>query len=257
MGAGRNNPLRLIAVATLIGVTGCSRALLSSGLDAPEAAELVSKPGFTWTSDSAGRVRVYVENGITRPVNALSLAQALASVESTFAITPVQRPLSIFVVPSTDRMNALLARKVDGRSFHQTGVAAVVAGENWEAIARHEMTHVVLGQQWGKASGQWISEGAATWAGNPYHGRDIRILARDRLLLPGRLLPLAKLEDEFGNAPDEVTYLQSAAVAQFLATRFGVPALKSVWQEGMQAVPRATGLGFDEFEREWRSYLGS
>ena len=152
-------------------------------------------------------------------------------------------------------MNALLGKRVDGRSFYQTGVAAVVLRDNWEASLKHELTHVVLGQRWGKASSQWISEGIATWIGNPFYGRDIRILARDGLLRTGRILPLAALERSFESSPDEIAYLESASIAQFVARRFGVAALREIWQNGLSSLPRATGMSIEGFEREWRRSL--
>jgi hypothetical protein len=245
-----------VAVVALPIVAGCSQAMLSSGLDAPDATELIGNRKFTWVADSAGRVRVYAESGIDGRVPIARIERAAASVDSTLDLMPDSRLISVFVVGSTDRMNTLLGRRVEGRSFYQTGVLAIVPTDNWEATAKHELTHVALGRHWGKASAQWISEGAATWVGNPFYGRDIRILARDRLLRTGKLLPLSTLDDSFGRAPDEVTYLQSAAVVQFIVTRFGIAALRTVWQEGMPAIKRATKLSVVEFEREWREFLG-
>jgi hypothetical protein len=168
---------------------------------------------------------------------------------------PDNRPITVFVVASQQRMNAFLGRRVDGRSFYQTGVAAIVANNNWEANIKHELTHVVLGMHWGKASSQWISEGIATWIGNPFYGNDLRVLARDRLLRTGKNLPLEELNESFGDEPDEVTYLQSASIAQFVARRFGLGLLREIWQNGIQAIPKATGLSIEAFDREWRQYL--
>lgn len=246
---------RRLAILALPVVLGCNRAMLASGLDAPDPSELTGNRKFTWVADSAGPVRLYAESGIEGRVSAARIRRAVAAVDSTLDLMPDSRPISVFVVGSTDRMNALLGRRVEGRSFYQTGVLAVVPTDNWEATAKHELTHVALGRHWGKASSQWISEGAATWVGNPFYGRDIRVLGRDRLMRTGKLLPLSTLDDSFGRAPDEVTYLQSGSVVQFIVNRFGIPALRTVWQDGMPAIPRATKLSLDEFERDWREFL--
>jgi hypothetical protein len=87
--------------------------------------------------------------------------------------------------------------------------------------------------------------------GNPFYGRDVHRLTRDRLVASGRVLPLRALAREFGRHPDEVTYLQAASVARFIHQRFGVDALRAVWRGGLDAAPAATGLDLAAFERAW------
>ena len=253
-------PLRIRAIG-LLGIllaaptSACARNLVVMGLVQPSPEQLDRQRGFDWRRHSSGQLHVRGEAGSATADRLQSITDtliaALQHVRTTLSLAPDTLPIHVFVVESVDRMHALLGHRVGGRAFYGTRVLGLVASGDWPSTARHELTHVELGRQWGERYEQWMSEGTATWVGNPFYGRDLHRLTRDRLVGPGRVLPLRRLEREFGRHPDEVTYLQAASVARFVHERFGVDALRAVWRDGLDAVPAATGLDVDAFERAW------
>jgi hypothetical protein len=237
----------------------CSRQLLVAGLRQPSPEQLDRQRGFEWHRYDGGPFRIRTEVGARNidrlPAITDSLVAALQQVRTTLSLAPDTLPIHVYIVESTDRMHDLLGHRVSGRAFHCTRVLGLVAAGNWAPTAAHELTHVALGRQWGGRYERWISEGTATWVGNPFHGRDLHRVTRERLVEAGRLLPLRNLAREFGRHPDEVTYLQAASIARFLRERFGPDALRAVWRDGLDAIPSATGLSVAEFERAWRDVV--
>ena len=252
---------RWVAVGVAWGVAACSGALVSAGLVQPSPDALAAKQGFEWSRHSAGVFEIYAEAGSPAALSvgrmADSLQIALDRVRRTLSLPDGPETIHVFFVRSSERMHSLLGHRVDGRSFYGTRLLALTGTGDWPATARHELTHVLLGNAWGGDADQWISEGTATWVGDHFYGRDVHRLARERLLETGKVLPVRELAGTFARHPDEVAYLQAASVAKFLVERFGIAALRAVWSGGTGALPAATGLDVDALDRAWRIHVGS
>lgn len=245
----------LLGVALAVTAPACTRPLVAAGLRQPTPAQLDRQRGFDWRHHPRGSFVLRAESGSATSGRldtvGDSLIAALHHVRATLALAADTLPIHVYAVEASDRMHALLGHRVSGRAFHGTRVVGLVVAGDWPATARHELTHVELGRQWGARYARWVSEGTATWVGNPFHGRDVHRLVRDRLVASGRVLPLRTLARDFGRHPDEVTYLQAASVARFLREQFGLDALRAVWRDGLDAVPAATRLDVAAFERAW------
>ena len=240
----------------LASTTGCRGPLVAAGLSQPTAARLDRHGDFRWVRDTTPHFLIRAESGSAAATRIDSLGRGLESamhhVRATLALGPETEPVHAFAVASADRMDALLGRRVDGRAFFGTRVLAFAMTPTWQATARHELTHVLLRTRWSGDPEQWISEGVATDVGNPFHGRDVHQLVRERLITSGRVLPLRALAREFGRHPNEVTYLQSASIARYIRERFGIDVLRAIWAGGLAAIPAATGLDLERFEGSWR-----
>jgi hypothetical protein len=250
------HPLRttLFSLA-ILGLAGCAGPILNAGLTPPTDNALASRAGFRWVGSETRNFRVRAEKGSDVEARLASIEPALESalrrVAAELQLSESSEPITVFLVASRERMRLLLGAPVDGRAFHSTRVMALSTSGDWEAVARHEIAHIVVGREWGAQKERWIGEGTATLVGDHFFGRSPHVVARERLLSLGRVVPLASLARDFGSHLDDVSYLQSASLALHLRQRYGLTGLRTVWQGGLAAIPAATGLALEEFEAEW------
>lgn len=225
----------------------------------PSPESLDRSPRFRWVRDSTPHFVIRAEEGsVATKLDSVSdgLESAYKYVRDKLELREESAPIHAFAVASAERVGTLLGRTVDGRSFFGTRVFAFAVIPNWQATARHELTHVLLRNQWPGDPEQWLSEGVATYVGDQFYGRDVHRLVRERLITTGRVLPLRTLVNDFSRHPDEISYLQSASVAKYLLDRYGVTALRTLWSEGIDALPRVTGEDLNTFERSWLAAVG-
>jgi len=138
--------LLVVAVAGL--VTGCGLIQVRQ----PSASELATHHGFDWRTDSIPQFTLYYEanSPAERRLDEIKLdvEASLAHILNLLEIRSYNRPLSLFIVSSRDRMRQLIGRETNATAFVRTGVLAFIVSEEFTLSARHELLHVVAMDLW-------------------------------------------------------------------------------------------------------------
>ncbi len=108
---------------------------------------------------------------------------------------------------------------------------------NWEAVLWHEFCHVVTLQLTRNKMPRWLSEGISVYEelqANPTWGQTMTPRYRE-MVLGKDFTPLGQLSAAFLAPKTEMhlqfAYYESALAVEFLADRFGLPALKEILRE--------------------------
>lgn len=247
--------------ALALALAGCaSSTLVKYGLTQPEPAYLVARPSFQWSKGSTEHFRIYAESGTASVAGPQAygavLERSLTHVTKTLETGADLRPIHAFAVASPERMEALLGVRAPGRAFFGTNVFAFQPRSDWEQTARHELTHIVANNAWGRAPEDWINEGLATYVAQQISSGDIHGYFRRTVVARGEVITLREMAGRFQrNQRSEPLYVQAASVTNHLRERYGLAAVRQVWSGGLDAVPRATGKDLTAFEAEWRSVV--
>jgi hypothetical protein len=74
----------------------------------------------------------------------------------------------------------------------------------------------------------------------------------------GELLPIATFEKNgWRKKSDLVTYPESGSFVKFLYEKYGVDAVRQLWQRGDGQIARIFGKSIDDLEREWRATIAT
>lgn len=126
----------------------------------------------------------------------------------------------------------------------------------------HEVSHVLLHRAvGGKPLPRWFDEGVAMWYALEWGRAHSFRLALASLL--GRLVPLEEVDEvlSFSSEEAELAYAESFSAVVFLLSRYGGDSVRRItkfMREGdsfREALSRTTGLSYDAFLGEWRSYI--
>jgi tetratricopeptide (TPR) repeat protein len=137
---------------------------------------------------------------------------------------------------------------------------------NWEAVLWHEFCHVITLTKTLNKMPRWLSEGISVYeesCADPAWATTLNPQFRAMILGDG-LTPLSKLSSAF-LAPKTPTHLQfayfeSALAVEFMAERFGIPALKGLLDDlgtSMSlndALPRRTKMSLDQIDGDFARF---
>jgi hypothetical protein len=213
-----------------------------------------------WLEERAGPLRVLVQAGGAAAGHVTRLRDgAVMAFDSAFALleeTPPDVPFWIVYVDSRVELRQLVGWPAGGWA---DGVARAVVNTvtaDGRAPDRHEFMHVAATVAWGvpPTPWAWIHEGLATYAAGECAGAGIHHLAA-ALAQSGSAAPLHRLIHQFRELDEVGAYLQSASVIGYVRETFGIAAVRSVWQEGPDALPVVTAMDLAALERDWRDFV--
>jgi len=132
----------------------------------------------------------------------------------------------------------------------------MVYGDTIKAIGGHETCHALSHTLWGKPHGLWLDEGLAVYSDDQWRGLPLYSVAKV-LLDKGKLLPVDDLLDNnwIKKYPDMVTYPELGSFVKFLYEKYGLDAVKNIWQNGAKNADSAFGKNISTLEAEWRGEL--
>lgn len=260
----------LLALVVWVSLTGCADPSGSALCPpVPEvAARAIAHPAFRWDSLATSRATVYTQPGSYAAERREELADDVDAA-ITHALEVLGEPtysehLRVFFVGSRDEMAALAGRGSTGVAHPEQPVVFLVVAPNWRPFTRHEVFHAVSLHVWGQplgatdltsvVAGGWLREGLATAAEGQCAGHPLRAIVaaarRER-----SMIPVDTLAATFYDLPDPDAYLQAGSLLEFVQLRYGTSALRQLWDDGLDAFPRATGVTADEAEVAWHAWL--
>jgi len=252
-------------VAILICFIAISTAGLSFGT--PTAKSLKNKKGFTWISKSSANFNYYFESGTPadRDFDKICawMEKSRANVERLLGGSFGGKTES-FIVDSRARMKQLVGEEGNGFAFGSKNsdtsklefVTAMVYGDAIKGIGAHETCHSLAHLLWGKPHGLWMDEGLAVYSDDQWYGHPLHAVAKV-LVDKGKLLPVADLLNDnwIKKYPDMVTYPELGSFVKFLYEKYGLDAVKNLWQHGAKNADSAFGKNIVALETEWRAEL--
>ena len=242
-----------------VAVFGCVCALLAVETPAKSlsAKALRSARGFSWISDRSENFDYFFEAGTpaARDIEKIKerMEASRARVEKLLGTVPGPR-IPAFIVDSRARMKELAGFETNGLA---TGsVSLMVYNDTINAVGAHEMCHVRAYMLWGKSHGTWVNEGLAVYSDDQWWGVPLHPVARG-LLDRGKLIPLKDLVAEGWHKkyPDLDTYPELGSFVKFVYEKYGLPAVRTLWQHGASGAGAAFGKPLSEVEAEWRLEL--
>jgi tetratricopeptide (TPR) repeat protein len=196
----------------------------------------------------AGKVRIEVVNDASELARVSTLSQREIDQTGTIAIC---------------KFNKLMI----------TSPKAVLRGYDWLDTLAHEYTHFVVTQAGHNSVPIWLQEALAKYLESRWHGPPGRALPpSSRALLAERvaknqLIPFAKMHPSMAKLPswkDAATaFAEVFFAAEYLHKEHGMRALRTVVEAmgqgatDAQAVEKASGKPFAQFEKGWMAYLKS
>lgn len=250
--------VRIIFALSLLATPLVSPGSAGSRLD-PVLRQYIDHAGFAWRYKRTAHFNLYFQTDSDARRSAAILKKNV-EVDRDHVLRLLEAPgydpdISAFFLKSSVQMKELIGVEVDGRSRPvQHAVFSVVTPGRMHLT--HELCHEIATNLWGAAE-PWVEEGLAVYADEPDPPGTIRYDAWT-LLSAGSLIPMEQLVTPDWNStmysPD-VTYTELGGFVKFLHDRFGVDAVKRIWQGGAASLPGVTGMSLTDLEREWRQSL--
>lgn len=255
----RTVPAVLSALASLLSTTDAHAvnwAEKAVGLER----EALQSPGFTWRLLQGTHCRVHYLPGtfVARHVAALSRSadSAVERALATLDVGQYERPLDVFYVGSRDEMESLVGLHVTGFADWESSSVFLVCNDQWRSFDLHEITHVLSYSLWGDAAEPylWIREGLAVGTDGRCRDNDVKSLAAE-FLRRGELPGVLDLMYRFPEQGEMPAYLGSGSLVAFILDRYGIDAVRELWQRGGGAMEQILGVTPETLDKEWRAEL--
>jgi hypothetical protein len=168
-------------------------------------------------------------------------------------------PIYLVFVSSRPELTRLVGQPGGGYAEPGEDSAFFVVTPTGSVPFRHELMHVLSFGLWGQPAQPeaWVVEGLGTLAPGRCGPFSLHQLAA-ALAAEGRLVPLdTLLRYTYDNTNDVVIYAESASFLAFMHERYGLAALRQLWQQGLP--PTAANLGTTPatLEAAWRAKVAA
>jgi hypothetical protein len=149
------------------------------------------------------------------------------------------------------------------KAYPEFGVVLATYVDTLRHFATREVIHVLLGRTWGTPRSMFMREGlACALEGSFSMGKerwDVHTNAQS-LVRQGRVPSIAKLERDFDNYRQEVSWSVAGSFLDFLINRFGVAPVKALYQlagtrDFSEMFEKIYGHRLTDVEREWLQTL--
>jgi hypothetical protein len=166
------------------------------------------------------------------------------------------RPWSVFFVGSDRQLQLLVGWKGRGWASGQERVVVVVTNDTLPPQLRHELSHVLTFQAWGRPAepSAWLTEGIATTTESSCAGHEIRAVSK-RLLIAGVLPPIQTVTKQFRSLPLGIAYVAAGSFMEYLEYRVAPDIAPRLWRAGSDSLPALTRLTWKQLEDGWHEYL--
>jgi hypothetical protein len=250
----------LLVLGAACALAGCApRRARPHGTGVARAA--LSHDGFAWRTVEADGIHLhYLPGGFAAahaPERARAAATALRYDLALVAMPGPAEPVELFLVSSREQARALTGNGFMGQAIAGELTAFLVDTVGKRLAFRHEIMHALSLQRWGlPASGPFLSEGLATWAGGGCQGHSIDAVAAG-FLRQGTLPPLDSLAAHFREVDELRGYATAASAVGFVMRAGGPSAVRTLWQAPHAPGMHPLGSGGKETEAAWRRHLST
>lgn len=170
-----------------------------------------------------------------------------------------------------DEWQSVRREWVGGQAFSDLGITAQIVESNFftgawlRDVVPHEISHLYFYQVSDNGSAptpNWLNEGVAQY--NEFNSSDGAVGRTRSAARAGDLLLLTKLESGFGGSDERIrlAYDTSVSAIVYLVEQYGEAGMANLlraYKAGFvtdEAFPQALGVGYDQFQRDWITWLG-
>jgi hypothetical protein len=251
--AGR--PRRPHGIGIMLLVGACAGQSGREDATAPFVRSVLEHESFSWESRTTDRFALHAVAGSWAAEHLDSLG-AVAHAARRDVLTrlgegdqPNEDPTHLFLLRGREDFARLVGQPAGGWTEPEANAILLTAVADGGSPFRHELGHLYSHRRWGAPAGAWLSEGVAVFAVGHCAGLPLHAWAAGAER-QGLLRPLAELEAGFDYAR-AAPHLQAGSFVEFVAERFGMPALRELWRGGLAAAAPATALDAGALERAW------
>ena len=213
---------------------------------------------FVWVKQDAPHLRVYFVDGsyaAARRDELVKRAEAARRDDlKLLGAKAFELVIDVFFIESRAQMDSLTGSPVTGLADRDAGAVFLVTNPDWRAFEKHEIMHVLAHHLWGPASGAWVEEGLAQFADGRCGEYTIHDVAH-ALAHESGYIPIDTLVEQFRKLDDLTAYLQAASMVGYLYETRGREAVRAVWRDGVDALPKVTGQTPSAFAESWWKWV--
>jgi hypothetical protein len=216
---------------------------------------LRTRKGFQWKVDHSANYDYYYEPSSPAERDIAKIKRIMerdrAHILSLLGSEQTDFRTQAFIVDSRSRMKELSHQDINAWAVGT--VFAFVYGDTMQALGAHEETHLLSQHLWGTPHGDWLTEGLAVYSDDNWQGHPLHAVCK-QLHEQGKLIPLTSLATNHkwsASDPADVLYPEAGSFIKFLYERYGLNAVKTVWQQGASKVPDTFGKNLSQLEQEW------
>jgi hypothetical protein len=137
--------------------------------------------------------------------------------------------IEAFFFSTKNEMNDNLKTFAEGISFPKDNTAAFVFSRNFNGYTRHELSHIISINLWGR-SALWIEEGFATLTDESFQKIDFHKQTK-RILNTKDYIPIETLFENFKQYNGNwYRYVETASLLKFILEKYDIVGLKKVWK---------------------------
>jgi len=248
----------------------------SEQLGEPNITEHVFSTFYTWSwaDDVNNRVIQLVENArerVRKKLGKVPDQQATVKIKPIYGLTPFDDPFAVAYYGSA-RSSAELDR-IEIFAPHSYGFGSYDAMGGWEKelqdILTHEYTHMTHKRSFDNAGNlmSWVTEGLAEYVSDELRTYQVRAAVQSGNIIPivdtsSRVYKQDLMHLELLERDRSLAFGFSVSLVVYITQNYG--GLEGFWkfvhayddkQDIDAALRQAFGIGFDQFDRDWRAWL--
>ncbi len=237
-------------------------ARISAQTEVDFAKRALEDSTFTWRALGTDREAIYYQPGSFadrhRAMLLRSVSNAVSEALECLGEGGFDRLIRVFYTESREEMNRIVGQPVSGFAEWTASSVFVVLNPEWRSFEKHEITHVLTMELWGRpsSSSRWMIEGIAVYCDGWCREYNVDEIAY-HLLSHGQLPPLENLFEDFTSLGEIRGGVYAASVIGFIRQRYGTDALRKLWLNGCDELTELLGADVDEVEALWRDHLES
>ena len=162
--------------------------------------------------------------------------------------------IKFFMLESREKMALLFGYQTNGKSIPKDNATWSVIGPEVNALAMHEICHVISNNVFGNCKENWINEGLAVYSDNEWYGYDLHQLS-NYFLEKDKIIPLKELFGKMKAYNSMISYPEAGSIVKFIYEKYGLDAIKVLWTEGSGAMQKATGQNMQEIGTAWKKEI--
>ncbi|NOZ46382.1 MAG: hypothetical protein GXO79_06330 [Chlorobi bacterium] len=249
-----NNIFRYIILSLFL-FSGCS---LIKEMFPPSPENILRNNDFNWEKDSSDNFYYYFETNSTA---SNKIGKIKSFLESNYAdllklngINLYQPKIKFFMLESKEKMELLFGYKTNGKSIPKDNATYSVIGKKTNALAMHEICHIISNNVLGDWSESWINEGLAVYSDNDWHGYNLHQLS-NYFLEKDKIISFKELFNNMGSYNSLISYPEAGSIVKYIYEKYGLEAIKILWKEGSESMRKATGVKLEDLESEWKEEI--
>ncbi|NOZ75669.1 MAG: hypothetical protein GXO90_09935 [FCB group bacterium] len=235
--------------------SGCS---LMKEMFPPSPNRVLQNNHFRWEQDRTEHFRYYFEPNSTAAEKIENTKKFLENnygeLLRLMGIEYYEPEINFFMLESRKKMSILFGYETNGKSFPEYNTTYSVMGKNTDALAMHEICHILSNNVFGNYQEAWINEGLAVYSDNNWWGYDLHRIS-NYLLENNKIIPFAELMNDMGSYNSLVTYPEAGSIVKYIYETYGLQSIKILWREGSESMPKATGRDLNQLESEWKAAI--